>query len=48
VFGASGALSRVDSYFAIFAAVARVEKASLPPPREAAGTLSEYGGTVNW
>jgi len=33
------ALPRVDKYFYIFAAVARVEKASLPPPREAAGTL---------
>jgi len=33
-----------DKYFAIFAAVVRVEKASLPPPREAAGTLSASGG----
>jgi hypothetical protein len=33
-----GIISRGE-YLCIFAAVARVEKASLPPPREAAKTL---------
>jgi hypothetical protein len=32
------------TYFYIFAAVARVEKVSLPPPREAADTLPVSGG----
>jgi hypothetical protein len=48
-----GIISR-GQYFYIFAAVARVEKASLPPPREAARTLEAmrdkivHNSTILW
>jgi hypothetical protein len=36
------ALSRVEKYFAIFAAHTRVEKASLPPPRQYAKRCMQW------